>query len=173
MDKYAKLKEMLRTVCGAEGKGGGVLFQAEVVSVTGDCCRVRIGGLELSDVRLKAVADGQTEGVLLVVPEVGSRVLVGSLTGDFRDLAVVGIERFEQLLLGGNGFGGMVKVTELVKQLNAVEKDINDLRSAIAKWGPATGDGGAALKGALTVWLSGNLKPTRQGDIENTKIVHG
>lgn len=173
MDKYAKLKELMRGICGDGGKGQAVLFQAEVVIVEGDCCTVDAGGLELSDVRLKSVVDGKTDGVMLLVPEVGSKVLVGSLTGDYRDLAVLSIERFDRYVLGGDGFGGMVKATELVKRLNALEKEVNNLRTAISGWVPVAQDGGAALLGALSNWLAGNLQETRQEDIENAKILHG
>lgn len=173
MDSYAKLRELLRGVCGTGGKETAVLFQAAVVSVEGDTCTVDIGGLQLSDVRLKSVADGKTDGVMLLVPSVGSTVLVGSLTGDYRDLAVLSIERFDRLVAGGEGFGGMVKAPELVKRLNALEKEVNNLRSAVSGWKPVAQDGGAALLGALSGWLSGNLPETKQADIENTKIMHG
>lgn len=173
MDKYAKLKELLRGICGYQESNQPLLFQAEVLKIQGDCCEINIGGLHLSDVRLKAVADGQTEGVMLIIPAVGSRVLVGSLTGDYRDLAVLNIERFEKLLLGGDEFGGMVKVPELVKKLNLLEKEINDFRTVVGGWVPATGDGGGALKTTLANWLSGHLTETQQEEIENTKIVHG
>lgn len=173
MDRYAKLRELLKAVCG-EGRGEEpLLVQAEVVSVEGDCCTVDIGGLCLSDVRLKAVADGRTEGVMLVEPEVGSRVLVGSLTGDYRDLAVLSVERFSRVLMGGGEFGGMVKAPELVKRLNALEKKVNDLRQLMSSWKPVKQDGGESLQIALRGWLSGKLEETRQEDIENTKIMHG
>lgn len=173
MDKYARLKELLREVCGDPYGAPPLLFQAVVKSVEGDCCTVDIGGLELSDVRLKAVADGKTDQVIMAVPAVGSRVLAGSLTGDYRDLAVLGLENFDTLILGGKGFGGMVKVEELVGRLNKIEKEINDLKQAISGWTPVSMDGGAALLTALAKWLAVELTETKQEEIENVKIVHG
>lgn len=110
---------------------------------------------------------------MLVEPEVGSRVLVGSLTGDYRDLAVLSVERFSRILMGGEGFGGMVRAPELVKRLNALEKKVNDLRQVMSSWKPVKQDGGESLQIALRGWLSGKLEETRQEDIENTKIMHG
>lgn len=173
MDKYAKLKGLFQAISAGKTGGQPALFQARVVSVQGDCCTVDLGGLQLSDVRLKSVADGQTEEVLLAIPAADSLVLVGSLTGDYRDLAVLSIGHFEKLVLGGKEYGGLVKATELVKRLNSLEKEVNDLRTAVSGWAPVGTDGGAALKTALVGWLSGNLPQTRQEDIENAKIIHG
>lgn len=173
MDKYAKLREMLRGICGYQANKEPLLFQAKVVSVQGDCCEVDMGGLVLSDVRLKAVADGQTDGVILMVPAVDSWVLVGSLTGDYKDLAVLNMDRFEKIIFGGDEFGGIVRATELVQKLNQLEKDVNKLKTAVSGWTPVAQDGGGALKTALTDWFSAQLTETQQADIENTKIVHG
>lgn len=173
MDKYAKLKEVLREICKDPEGMYPLLFQAVVKKVEGDSCTVDIGGLELSDVRLKAVADGKTDKVIMAVPVVGSRVLAGSLTGDYRDLAVLSLENFDTLILGGNGFGGMVKVEELVGRLNRIEKEINDLKQAISGWKPVAMDGGGALLTALAQWLAVKLAETKRDQIENVKIVHG
>lgn len=173
MDKYAKLKEVLREICKDPDEVHPLLFQAVVKSVEKDSCTVDIGGLELSDVRLKAVADGKTEQVIMAIPAVGSRVLAGSLTGDYRDLAVLSLENFDTLILGGKGYGGMVKVEELVGRLNKIEKEINELKQAISAWKPVSMDGGGALLTALTKWLTVELTETKRDEIENVKIVHG
>lgn len=173
MDKYVKLRESLRNICGNRQEGQALLFQARVVSVEADSCTVDLGGLELSDVRLKAVADGETKDVLLVVPAPGSRVLVGSLTGDYRDLAVLSVERFDRWQFGGDKYGGLVKAPGLVERLNVLEKNLNDLKQLVSGWKPVPQDGGASLQLALQSWLAGTLTETRQTDIENTKIVHG
>lgn len=174
MDQYAKLRILLRGMCrdSMEGKYP-LLFQAEVKGVEGDSCTVDIAGLQLTDVRLKSVINGETEDVLLVVPPVGSKVLLGTLTGDYRDLAILSVERFERIILGGADFGGLVKATELTEKLNVLEKEINDLKSVLSGWTPVAQDGGAALKGAITAWSGSVLQTTRQTDIENSKITHG
>lgn len=174
MDQYAKLRTLLRGVWkdSTEGKYP-LLFQAEVKSIQGDSCTVDVAGLELSDVRLKSVVDGKTEDVLLVVPSIGSKVLLGTLTGDYRDLAVLSVERFERIVLGGTDFGGLVKATVLTEKLNVLEKEINDLKSILSGWTPVAQDGGAALKGAVAAWSGSTLQTTQQTDIENNKMVHG
>lgn len=173
MDRYAKLKDLLRGICRTEGNGPALLFQGEVVSVEKDCCTVEVSGLQLTDVRLKAIADGETEKALLVVPSVGSRVLVGSLTGDLRDLAVLNVERFDRMVLGGKDFGGLVKATVLTERLNALEKEVNDLKAVFSGWEPVAQDGGSALKTAAGTWAGNSLQVTQQADIENDKILQG
>lgn len=179
MDKYAKLREQLKDICGGSG-GGVVLLQGKVVRVDGDSCSILLGDLELSDVRLRATVGETGEGLLLVTPVVGSVVLVGSLTGDYRDLAVLSVDQFSEISLGGSTFGGLVKVTELVKRLNAIEGDINKLKDVMNSWipvpcvsGAPTGDGGTALKTAAASWFGDKLKTSTQTDIENSKITHG
>lgn len=174
MDQYAKLRTLLRSMCKDSANGQyPLLFQAEVKSIEGDSCTVDIAGLQLTDVRLKSVIDGKTDDVLLIIPQVGSRVLLGTLTGDYRDLAVLGTERFERIVLGGTDFGGLVKATVLTEKLNTLEKEINDLKSVLSGWVPVAQDGGSALKTAISAWMGSTLQTTRQADVENNKIVHG
>ena len=171
MDKYAKVREALLKIIQDSGIRSQ-LWQAEVVSIEGDTCTVLVGNLELSDVRLKAIV-GETDGTLLVTPAVGSVVLVGSLTGDFKDLAVLQVDKFTELRFDGDAFGGMVKATELVKRLNALENDINTLKNVFAAWVSVPQDGGAALKAATATWAGQTLEVSQQNALENTKIVHG
>lgn len=173
MDQYAKLRDLLQGIRRMPQSGQPLLFQAEVKSIQEDCCTVDIAGLELTDIRLKAVADGETKKTLLLIPPPGSKVLVGSLTGDYRDLAVLSVERFDKIILGGNEFGGLVKATVLTQKLNALEKEINDLKTVFAGWAPVVQDGGAALKTAAGTWAGASLQTTQQADIENDKIVQG
>lgn len=65
---------------------------------------------------------------------------------------------------------GMPLSKKVVDRLNSIERDINKLRSAMQTWIPITQDGGAALKTALTGWLSSSLNVTTVSDIANNKI---
>lgn len=66
MSNGRKVKEALRDIIGmgpgaSSGSGAAGLFLAEVVKVTGKTCTVKIGTLELSDVRLTAIKDDSPE----------------------------------------------------------------------------------------------------------------
>ena len=66
----------------------------------------------------------------------------------------------------------MVKVKELTKKLNAVEKDLNNLKTIITSWTPVASDGGAALKAIITSWATQSITPTAQNELENKNVKH-
>ena len=94
MDKHAKIKKLL------EGFGlkPNLPITATVLSISGDTCSVKLqSALVLSDVRLKATIDSE-EDELLVVPKVGSSVIVFSQTGDLSGLMVLKVSAVEKIL---------------------------------------------------------------------------
>jgi hypothetical protein len=74
--------------------------------------------------------------------------------------------------LNDGGNDGMVNVRELTTKLNALEGDLNDLKTALTGWVPVPQDGGAALKTAAAAWAGKQLQTTAQGDIEDIKVKH-
>ncbi len=78
------------------------IMAAEVKSIEGESCTVTVGDLTLSDVRLKATING-SENKILMRPKLRSKVLLGSLTGDLRDLCVLKIDEIEVLNYEQNG----------------------------------------------------------------------
>ena len=68
--------------------------------------------------------------------------------------------------------GGLVKIAELTDKINLLERELNDLKSALGRWTPVKSDGGAALKLAITSWSAKQLSLTRRGDYEDTKVKH-
>lgn len=117
MDKYRQLQEALKGV----GQLGiqSTIISAEVKAITGESCTVMVGDLELTDVRLKATINGETNKVLML-PKVGSMVLIGSLTGDMRDLCVLKNDEVDKLIYEQ----GAVKVT-IDAPSNSVVYDVN------------------------------------------------
>jgi hypothetical protein len=100
MDKYRKLHEAMKAAYGAVAVLP--LINAEVTEVTGESCTVKYGELELTEVRLKATINGNGDK-LLMLPKVGSMVLIGSLTGDLKSLAVLRVNELEKLEYEQNG----------------------------------------------------------------------
>lgn len=95
MDAYRKIGEYFKAV-GQQGLQA-TIAAADVVKITGESCTVKMGDLQLTDVRLKATVNGE-ENKILLLPKVGSKVLVGSLTGDMRDLCVLKIDEIEKVV---------------------------------------------------------------------------
>lgn len=76
----------------------------------------------------------------------------------------------EDIIFNGGELGGLIKIEDLTKRLNLIEKDINKLKTAMSGWIPVSQDGGAALKATAKDWFSVQLTTTKRGDYENTKI---
>lgn len=171
MDRYSRLREAIRNNMQTQL----LITQAVVKDVSGETCTVTIGKLDVTGVRLKATSV-KSDGSMLVTPKAGSAVLVGSLSGDLRDLAVISVDEAEkveisgEIIFNGGDNGGMTLSGELVKKLNAIENDVNSLKQALSTWAPVPQDGGASLKAAAASWSGQQLTVTEQGDIENELI---
>lgn len=140
MDKYAKLVEVLRRATKTDTMP---LINAVVQSVAGDTCTVLWGELELTDVRLKATIGGGTDS-LLIVPKAGSNVLLGSLTGDLKDLAVLRVDEMESLSYQQGGLtveidstDGKLKAANGSTSLKDIFQELADLLKSFALSTPA------------------------------------
>lgn len=168
MNEYSKLKDLLK------GVGGGrdiTIYQGIVNSVDGCLCEVQIGGIAIPDVRLRA-SEVDDDGQMLVTPKVGSAVTVGSLSGDLNQLVVLQVDHIETIVINGGNLGGLINIEQLTEKLNAIEDDINSLKTAMNGWVPVSQDGGAALKTAITTWAGQTLTKSVKGDYEDEKVKH-
>lgn len=154
----------------------GVNLQANQESKVGVVSFPRVG----SFVVVGFVADGSA-GVVLLTDDVERVEVVISddtarVTMDEDSVRVeVGDETTAELtkdgiVFNGGDLGGLVKVEELTKQINAIEKDINTLKNIFTGWVTVPQDGGAALKTAATTWAGQTLTLTKRGDYENEKV---
>lgn len=126
------------------------------------------GTAELKDIRLCAE---NSASVFIVIPKLNSKVYV-SMDGSTGGIAV-GFHEVEEVLLRGNQFGGLVKVSSLVNKLNVIESDLNTLKTAFNTWVVVPSDGGLALKTASSSWASQLITQTQVSDLENNKVKHG
>jgi hypothetical protein len=79
----------------------------------------------------------------------------------------------EKITFNGGSNDGLIKINDLITKLNAVENDLNDLKTIFsATWVPVPQDGGASLKTASASWAGATITPTQKSDIENDKIKH-
>jgi hypothetical protein len=107
------------------------VFVAEVVSVQGDTCTVRLGELEYTDVALAIPSDGSSDQVLMT-PPVNSFVVVADLDGEKRHLQVLAFQQVQkmqwqqgQLTLEISDGGGF-KVEHQGQNLKSVLSDFID-----------------------------------------------
>lgn len=122
---------------------------------------------------------------IVAYPKVGSYVVVGFIADGAAGAVLLAdeIESFELVIddtkveidkdgirLNGGALGGLVKVVELTGRLNAIEQDLNALKTAFNGWTPTAQDGGSALKAAASSWAGATLKLSEREDYENVKI---
>lgn len=160
MDGYRELRERLQELT---RRRGATLLQGIVKAVDGRECSVEIGSLTVPGVRLRASAV-ERDGELLVVPKIGSAVIVGSLSGDLGELAVLGVDAAETVTVNGGSLGGLVNIGELTERLNALVEAFNSHTHQVTVSHP----GGTFT----TVKPGGQAKKFVRGDYEDEKVTH-
>lgn len=132
-------ERLLRNIRSAAGPRKLSIWQGIVVSVEGATCTVEFGSQQISGVRLRAsLAD--VEEQLLVVPKAGSAVVVGSLSGDLSDLAVLVVDEAERIEIGGATLGGLVNIEPLIDGLNALVDAYNRHTHTVQVGGVVVGE---------------------------------
>lgn len=157
----------------AKSKGNDSLI-CKVISVdlpTNTCyCEPINGDSEIQNVKLTTNITGAGVGFLLI-PKINSLVGVTFLNNASAYVSMVA--EVDEVNINGKTLGGLVKVIDLTTKLNNLENKVNALITGISGWVPVPNDGGAALKVALTAWLSSSLTPTVRANIENILIKQG
>ena len=156
--------EAIRAIAGGGGSAMCDTGVARNVDADKGVCDVEIEGKAPA----KGALIGNADSGVLTVPKEGSVVAV--VWASPVTAVVVLTAEVEEIRIMGGQLGGMVKVEELVKKLNAVEKDLNNLKQVFQGWTPVAQDGGAVLKTAATTWATQQLAETQKSDIENEKV---
>lgn len=125
-----------------------------------------VEGLEYDDVLLGIGSD-------MTIPAPGSKVLIGLVENHGEATFLILAESVTQRRINGDAFGGVVKVDELVRELNALKKEVNTLKSILSAWVPVPNDGGAALKASVVSWSSQVLQPAVSAQLQNSFVTHG
>lgn len=140
----------------------------ESVDVASRTCVCTIeNDIELTCKLMAYVGDG-----LLLKPSINSTVLIVYAT--YMDSYVLMCSDVDSIGLKGSELGGLVKVNDLVANLNNIENLVNDL---ISKFNThthvltlSTGTGTAA---PTTTQETNTLTPTNANDLENKNVTHG
>lgn len=136
-----------------------------------------VDGTIIEDVRIQQTPNG--EGIL-IVPKVDSAIIIS-----YTDTTTAFVSMFSEIeswTWDSGGNDGLIKINMLTSELNSrlqvlnnAIADINNLKTLISAWIPAAGDGGAALKTALTTWTTSTITRAEnldKTDYENEKIKH-
>lgn len=163
MDPLSEIREKIKRI--ANGNGSFTCFTAKVTSVDGETCDVELEGMKLTDVRLRAVMNGE-DSKILVTPKIGSHVLVVDLSGNLSQLAVVGysevekieIDATDKIIFNGGNNKGLIQIEKLTQKLNELVIAIN------AHTHPVSGNATGTMVNTLSTF--------RSSDYEDTNITH-
>lgn len=116
MTEEQRLVQNIRAAVGPEPI---TVYQGIVVSVEGITCTVRFGSMNVAGVRLRA-SEASDDAQLLIVPRKDSAVIVGSLSGDLSQLAVLSVDAIERIEINGGKLGGLINIEALTEKINAL-----------------------------------------------------
>jgi hypothetical protein len=128
MDKYARLAELLKAVTGS--KSGSPLFYAEVKSIQGDSCTITFAELDIDEVKLNATG-GDVSDKLIITPKVGTMALIGSLSGDLRDLVMLKCDEPELISYIYGGLEVIIDSTDSKVSIKNSDISLVDLFTSI------------------------------------------
>jgi hypothetical protein len=118
-------------------------------------------------------------GYVDIKPKAETMCLIGILEGKEALTFLINAEDVERAevkadkIVFNEGTTGLAKSDKVTEKINALERDLNSLKTVFKSWVTVPQDGGAALKTAVAGWMGQSLVETKQTDIEDTKIVHG
>lgn len=133
MDKYRQIAELMKGF----QSSGQVFFPATVERVDGITCTVKIEGLSVSDVRLKPTTT-HTANQVLMIPMVGSNVLVASLSGEVDNLFVVAADTIDRMEVTCNGQNVMRLISDLIGALSGTLQLSTSAGPATGSFDPST-----------------------------------
>lgn len=163
MDQYRRLRDNLMQMMGA-GKEI-TIWQGIVKSVEGTTCTVTFGTLDVEGVRLRASL-AENESHLLIVPKVGTAVVVGSLSNDLSLLVVLAVDEVESITINGGKLGGLINIESLTQKINELVRTFNNHTHQVSTTGSATAQTGTAVS------VISKASELNKSDYEDTKVTH-
>lgn len=163
MDQYRRLRDNLMQMMGA-GKEI-TIWQGIVKSVEGTTCTVTFGTIDVEGVRLRASL-AENESHLLIVPKVGTAVVVGSLSNDLSLLVVLAVDEVESITINGGKLGGLINIESLTQKINELVRTFNNHTHQVSTTGSATAQTGTAAA------VTSKASELNKQDYEDTKVTH-
>ena len=162
MDDIHKIKDCLRELAGGAPIETEV---AKVLSVDGAVCKVsRVrDGMVIDRVRLNAISTAD-KGIV-VTPKTGTYVLVSRL-GEVNwfvtlcgEVEKISIDAEADIVINGGGYGGLIKIEDLVDELNRLVQTFNSHTHVVPN---GTSNAPSTLASSFST-----------STLENTKVRHG
>lgn len=154
----ASSTEIKRALQEALGVNPNLPITAEVVSIQNRTCTVKLlSELVLTDIRLCATISDEADG-LVIVPKIGSEVVLISQTGQLSGLMVIKVDAVERIEYKKGDFEFIINGTDgkvTIKNQNAnvgklIGNLINTISNAIIQTPAGVGNFGPTTKQQLT-----------------------
>ncbi|MCD8177315.1 MAG: hypothetical protein LUE98_07785 [Tannerellaceae bacterium] len=96
MDRLSEIRHLIKSVAGTDQKPDAFHLM-EVTGIEEDTCRAKLGDLEIPEIRLSSIFKGAENGIL-IIPEIGSIILVADLSmGELRDLVAIAYSEIQSI----------------------------------------------------------------------------
>lgn len=163
-----EIRDAIRNLAGVQPERAilATIDSVDEESLTADCTPLN-GDAPLLDISLSI--DAEDSGLVCLLPEVGGTALILMTSDTTGNVVHCSAGR---LVINGGKNGGLINISDLVSKINAIEKDINDLKKAFSGWTPTPQDGGSALKTAAASWASATITETKVEDLEDKNVTH-
>lgn len=183
MDSYTEIRNKIRAMTGQKTP---LLLTGKVESVSGETCTVTVGDLKLTDVRLRSVVNGNSSK-LLITPKTGSYVTLIDLSGELREMEVIGYSEIEAIdietesdinincegtvIFNDGRNNGLVNIKELKDNLDELRQYMLFMKTQVAECLNYVIEGYGA---PASTYFIGKMatKMIRFADMEDTKVKH-
>lgn len=157
-----------------------VLIYGIVHSVSGLTCSVMVGSQLIEDVSLRATAT-EKEGHYIVIPKVGTAVLLANINGDLSRLVVLAVDVADRIEMTGEvryndgQLGGLVNIKELTNKINELVQAFNSHTHTLQTGAVAVTGNATEQSNTLPIEVpavSSKAKELKAEDYEDKKIKH-
>lgn len=146
-----------------------ILGTIAAVDENSKTCNIDDDGFMMYGIRLQSVTNAAAG--ILKVPKIGAQALAVKIE-DGDGFMLLDCAEYDKIIFNGGNNGGLINIESLVNKINAIENDLNSLKTVFKSWTPITQDGGSALKTAAADWADQTITKTKTKDLEDKTITH-
>lgn len=146
-----------------------ILGTIAAVDENSKTCDIDDDGFIMYGIRLQSVTNAAAG--ILKVPKIGAQALAVKIE-DGDGFMLLDCAEYSKIIFNGGNNGGLINIQSLVNKINAIENDLNSLKTVFKSWTPVAQDGGAALKTAAADWADQTITKTKTKDLEDKTVTH-
>lgn len=146
-----------------------ILGTIAAVDENSKTCNIDDDGFMMYGIRLQSVTNAAAG--ILKVPKIGAQALAVKIE-DGDGFMLLDCAEYSKIIFNGGNNGGLINIQSLVNKINAIENDLNSLKTVFKSWTPVAQDGGSALKTAAADWADQTITKTKTKDLEDKTVTH-